>query len=92
MSNLTAGQFSSVFVKNVRNIKINNMGNEQSHIKGLEIDKKAIEVTDFWSLYTATVPHDDIKTPISIFQGGETLVLGQLWVNQSPLERAIKVC
>jgi hypothetical protein len=31
------------------------MGNEGSHLSGLEIDEKVIEVTDGWTLYSGTV-------------------------------------
>ncbi|XP_055541892.1 protein-associating with the carboxyl-terminal domain of ezrin isoform X1 [Wyeomyia smithii] len=65
------------------------MGNDQSQLKGLEISRKAIQVTDYWSLYNGEVPSDTSVSCISIFQG-ETLVTGQFWTNQNPLERAIK--
>ncbi|XP_035783770.1 protein-associating with the carboxyl-terminal domain of ezrin-like [Anopheles albimanus] len=66
------------------------MGNEQSQLKGVEISKKAIQVTDYWSLYNGELPNaNGTINSISIFQG-ETLVAGQFWTNQNPLERAIK--
>uniref|UniRef100_A0A182JQD9 Protein kinase domain-containing protein n=1 Tax=Anopheles christyi TaxID=43041 RepID=A0A182JQD9_9DIPT len=67
------------------------MGNEQSQLKGVEISKKAIQVTDYWSLYNGELPNANgaATNSISIFQG-ETLVSGQFWTNQNPLERAIK--
>ncbi|XP_058120686.1 protein-associating with the carboxyl-terminal domain of ezrin [Anopheles ziemanni] len=67
------------------------MGNEQSQLKGVEISKKAIQVTDYWSLYNGELPNPNgaPSSSISIFQG-ETLVSGQFWTNQNPLERAIK--
>uniref|UniRef100_A0A182NBC8 Protein kinase domain-containing protein n=1 Tax=Anopheles dirus TaxID=7168 RepID=A0A182NBC8_9DIPT len=67
------------------------MGNEQSQLKGVEISKKAIQVTDYWSLYNGELPNANgaPSSSISIFQG-ETLVSGQFWTNQNPLERAIK--
>uniref|UniRef100_A0A182SCH3 Protein kinase domain-containing protein n=1 Tax=Anopheles maculatus TaxID=74869 RepID=A0A182SCH3_9DIPT len=67
------------------------MGNEQSQLKGVEISKKAIQVTDYWSLYNGELANANGGAPnsISIFQG-ETLVSGQFWTNQNPLERAIK--
>lgn len=68
------------------------MGSDQSshQIKGLHIDEKAIEVTDFWSIYCGEVPNvNNIPTLISIFKG-ESVVTGQLWKNKSPLERATK--
>ncbi|XP_058058455.1 protein-associating with the carboxyl-terminal domain of ezrin [Anopheles bellator] len=66
------------------------MGNEQSQLKGVEINKKAIQVTDYWSVYNGELPNTNGTVGnISIFQG-ETLVSGQFWTNQNPLERAIK--
>ncbi|XP_062547367.1 protein-associating with the carboxyl-terminal domain of ezrin [Armigeres subalbatus] len=66
------------------------MGNDQSQqLKGLEISRKAIQVTDYWSLYNGEIPMESTVSVISIFQG-ETLVTGQLWINQNPLERAIR--
>lgn len=65
------------------------MGNESSQLKGLQIDKKSIEVTDFWSLYSGTIPNGEHSTHIAIFQA-EPVVAGQLWTTKSPLERATK--
>lgn len=66
------------------------MGNDQSQqLKGLEISRKAIQVTDYWSLYNGEIPTESSVSVISIFQG-ETLVTGQFWTNQNPLERAIR--
>lgn len=68
------------------------MGNDQSsnQLKGLRIDEKAIEVTDFWSIYCGEVPNvNNVPRLISIFKG-ESVVTGQLWKNKSPLERATK--
>lgn len=66
-----------------------NMGNETSQLKGLQIDKKSIEVTDFWSLYSGVVPNGDQSTSISVFQA-EPVITGQLWTAKSPLERATR--
>ncbi|XP_031618710.1 protein-associating with the carboxyl-terminal domain of ezrin [Contarinia nasturtii] len=66
------------------------MGNDQSHIKGLEVDKKAIDSTDFWSIYNGELKNENKPTTaITIFQG-EQVVKGQLWTNKSPLERATR--
>lgn len=66
------------------------MGNETSQLAGLEIDEKAVEVTDFWTHHSA-VMHGENVTPLSVFIG-EPLVGGALWINQTPLEKATKVC
>lgn len=65
------------------------MGNDQSHVKGLEVDKRAIESTDFWAVYNGKVKNESSQTLITIFQG-EQVVKGQLWTTKSPLERATR--
>lgn len=66
------------------------MGNDQSHIKGVEVDKKATESTDFWSIYNGKLNNENSPTTlITIFQG-EQFVKGHLWTNKSPLERATR--
>lgn len=81
------------FNKRITDSKIasSKMGNDQSQLKGLQIDQKAIEVTDFWSIYAGEVPNGSNNAPtlISIFKG-EPVVTGQLWKSKSPLERATK--
>ncbi|KAM7353206.1 protein-associating with the carboxyl-terminal domain of ezrin isoform 2-T2 [Cochliomyia hominivorax] len=68
------------------------MGNEGSKLKGLEIDKNAVEANDFWALFNSvasTTTNEEGKQYLSVFQG-EPVVTGQLWVAQGPMERAIK--
>lgn len=65
------------------------MGNEQSHMPGLEIEKKAVEVTDFYTHYSASLNCDN-KANVSVFIG-EPLVDGSLWSSQAPLEKASRV-
>lgn len=69
------------------------MGNDQSTvkgIKGLDVDKKAIDSTEFWSIYNGELKNENSPTTlITIFQG-EQVVKGQLWTNKSPLERATR--
>lgn len=66
------------------------MGNDQSHIKGLQVDKKATETTDFWSIYNGELKNENSPTTlITIFQG-EQFVKGQLWTSKSPLERSTR--
>jgi SCY1-like protein 3 len=67
------------------------MGNESSQLKNLEINKKAVEVADFWSLFNAEVHENESNNRlVSIFQS-ENITTGQLWANENPLERSIKV-
>ncbi|XP_075149417.1 protein-associating with the carboxyl-terminal domain of ezrin [Haematobia irritans] len=68
------------------------MGNEGSKLKGLVTDTNAIEANDFWTLYNAiasTTSNEEGKQYLSIFQG-ESVVTGQLWLAQGPMERAIR--
>lgn len=66
------------------------MGSDHSHMKGLEIDKNAIESTDFWTIYNGELKNENHPiTLITIFQG-EQIVKGQLWTSKSPLERATR--
>lgn len=66
------------------------MGNDQSQLKGLEIDKKAIEVTDYWTTFAAEIVNDNRVNKITIFQG-ETIIDANLWGNNGPLEKSTKV-
>lgn len=65
------------------------MGNESSarpsQLSGLEVDGKAIEVTDGWMLHTATVTSGNVPT-LSVFISG--LLHG---VDTVSLEKAAKV-
>lgn len=67
------------------------MGNEHSQMSGLNVEEKAIEVTDFWSHHSATLNtgNSNVST-VSVFIG-EPLVGGSLWMTQTPLEKASKV-
>ncbi|CAG5041910.1 unnamed protein product [Parnassius apollo] len=67
------------------------MGNENSQLSGLKIEDKAIEITDFWSHYQATI-NDSCRYfslkddgSVSVFKG--EVVLGPLWVTSTPLEK-----
>lgn len=66
------------------------MGNDSSRLKGLEFEANAVLENDFWSLFDAKIQTDDSETLLSIFTG-ETVVTGQIWVSQGPLERFLKV-
>ncbi|XP_026763989.2 protein-associating with the carboxyl-terminal domain of ezrin [Galleria mellonella] len=67
------------------------MGNESSQLNGLEIEEKAVEVTDFWSQYQATIKDScryfSLKSDgsVSVFKG--EAALGPLWAVSTPLEK-----
>jgi len=66
------------------------MGNERSALRGLEIEDKAVEVTDYWMHYDATV-HDSSLQRLSIFISEPSLHFTATFGKPSPLERAAKV-
>ncbi|XP_030377358.1 protein-associating with the carboxyl-terminal domain of ezrin [Scaptodrosophila lebanonensis] len=71
------------------------MGNEGSKLKGLIIEKNAVEVNDFWALHDAESPttsNEDGRQLLSIFQGepGPSEIKGQLWKQGGPIDRAIR--
>lgn len=70
-------------------IIINKMGNESSKLTGLEIEEKAVEVTDFWTHNSALLDNDN-NTSLSVFIG-ESFVEGPLWTIHTPLEKMAKV-
>ncbi|GAB0090573.1 protein-associating with the carboxyl-terminal domain of ezrin [Sergentomyia squamirostris] len=64
------------------------MGSDQSLLKGLEIEEKATEVSDFWSVYAG-----ELKTEnrlLTIFQGESIGNTNQFWHKKNPLEKATK--
>ncbi|CAH0405809.1 unnamed protein product [Chilo suppressalis] len=67
------------------------MGNESSHLSGLEIEEKAVEVTEFWTQYRATINDScryfSLKSDgsVSVFKG--EVALGPLWAISTPLEK-----
>ncbi|XP_017771213.1 PREDICTED: protein-associating with the carboxyl-terminal domain of ezrin [Nicrophorus vespilloides] len=62
------------------------MGNDQSRMAGMQVEEKAVEVTDFWSHHRATFNTD---STVSVFIG-EPLIGGSLWISNTPLEKASK--
>ncbi|XP_014469942.1 PREDICTED: protein-associating with the carboxyl-terminal domain of ezrin [Dinoponera quadriceps] len=65
------------------------MGNEKSALRGLEIEDKAVEVTDYWMHYNASV-HDSSLQKLSIFISEPSLHFTATFGRPSPLERAAK--
>ncbi|XP_053600947.1 protein-associating with the carboxyl-terminal domain of ezrin [Plodia interpunctella] len=67
------------------------MGNENSQLSGLEVEEKAVEITDFWSQYQATIKDScryfSLKGDgsVSVFKG--QAALGPLWAVSTPLEK-----
>lgn len=66
------------------------MGNEKSALRGLEIEDKAVEVTDYWMHYDASV-HNASLQKLSIFISEPSLHFTATFGRPSPLERAAKV-
>lgn len=65
------------------------MGNEQSHLSGLHLEDKAVEVTDFYVQHNGSVNLGNV-TKISVFIG-EPIIEGPLWISKTPLEKTSKV-
>ncbi|ENN71125.1 protein-associating with the carboxyl-terminal domain of ezrin [Dendroctonus ponderosae] len=61
------------------------MGGEQSHLSGIDIEQKAIEVSDFWAQHNATVNNAGTLSKLSIFVG-DLLLIEPFWKPQTPLE------
>lgn len=67
------------------------MGNENSQLSGLEIEDKAVEITEFWQQYQATIKDScryfSLKGDgsVSVFKG--EAAAGPLWAVSTPLEK-----
>uniref|UniRef100_A0A1L8DLL7 Protein kinase domain-containing protein n=1 Tax=Nyssomyia neivai TaxID=330878 RepID=A0A1L8DLL7_9DIPT len=66
------------------------MGSEQSLLKGLEIEEKATEVSDFWSVFAGEIKADTRATLLTIFQGESEVNANPFWHNKNPLHKATK--
>lgn len=66
------------------------MGNEKSALRGLEIEDKAVEVTDYWMHYDASINDSNLQK-LSIFISEPSLHFTATFRRPSPLERAAKV-
>lgn len=66
------------------------MGNEKSALNGIEIDEKAIEVTDFWTQYSANVQNYNSQK-VSVFNSEPSLHYTASFGKPTPLERIAKV-
>lgn len=67
------------------------MGNEKSALGGLEIDEKAIEITDFWLHHSASLINGGNSKTISVFVSEPSLHSGASFGKPSPLEKTAKV-
>lgn len=65
------------------------MGNEQSQIPGIEIDRKIIEVSDFWTQHSASISGADNVSRLTIFIG-DLFINEPVWSPITPLERFSK--
>ena len=66
------------------------MGNEKSALSGLEIDDKAVEITDFWTHHSASIRGDNPQS-LSVFISEPSLHSDASFGKPSPLEKAAKV-
>lgn len=66
------------------------MGNEKSALRGLEIEDKAVEITDYWMHYDASIRDSNLQK-LSIFISEPSLHFTASFGRPSPLERAAKV-
>lgn len=68
------------------------MGNENSQPEGLEINKKSVEVTDFWNLYNGEINSENTKVNVSIFEENTSkLPFYDANVNKTALHKFIEV-
>ncbi|XP_058806176.1 protein-associating with the carboxyl-terminal domain of ezrin [Phymastichus coffea] len=65
------------------------MGNEKSALKGLEIDDKAIEITDFWTHHSSIIQSSNPQS-LSVFVSEPSLHSDCSFGKPSPLEKAAK--
>lgn len=65
------------------------MGNDKSTLNGIEIDEKAIEITDFWTQYSASVQNYNSQR-VSIFISEPSLHYTASFGKPTPLERIAK--
>ncbi|XP_031844176.1 protein-associating with the carboxyl-terminal domain of ezrin isoform X2 [Nomia melanderi] len=65
------------------------MGNEISALNGLEIEEKSVEITDFWTHYTARSKEHGTQV-VSLFVSEPSLHYSGNFGNPSPLEKAAK--
>lgn len=65
------------------------MGNERSAFSGLEIEEKPVQITDFWTHYSARVNGHNVET-ISVFLSEPSLHYSANFGNPSPLQKAAK--
>ncbi|XP_066588545.1 protein-associating with the carboxyl-terminal domain of ezrin-like [Prorops nasuta] len=65
------------------------MGNEKSALNGLDLDEKAVELTDFWMHYGANIVNPNPQR-ISVFISEPSLHYSASFGKPSPLERIAK--
>lgn len=66
------------------------MGNKESALSGLEIDSKAVEITDFWTHHSSSVQGSNPQN-LSVFISEPSLHSDASFGKPSPLEKAAKV-
>ena len=66
------------------------MGTGQSALKGLEIEEKAVEITDFWTHHSANISGSNPQN-LSVFISEPSLHSTAIFGKPSPLEKNAKV-
>lgn len=67
------------------------MGAGQSALKGLEIEEKAVEITDFWTHHSANIEGTN-PVRLSVFISEPSLHSTASFGKPTPLEKNAKVC
>lgn len=67
------------------------MGNEQSPMSGVQIETEAIEVSNFWSLHSATIHESKNSSDLIVFIEDSSNYDSNFWSPQTPLQKYTKV-
>lgn len=68
------------------------MGNDHSQLSKIEINNNPVEVSNFWSQYSAKIDNSENLTNLSVFvENSLNFKHDRLWASQTPLQRCAKV-
>lgn len=68
------------------------MGNEQSQSSGIQIEKQAVKVSNFWSQHAAIISESNQAINICVFiEKLSEYKTAPFWVPLTPFQRYIKV-